>query len=916
MRPVRLTISAFGPYSGETLIDMDRLGTSGLYLITGDTGAGKTTIFDAVVFALYGEASGSVRESSMLRSKYADDKTRTFVRLEFAHNGEIYTVERNPEYRRPKSRGEGFTIERANAELRLPDGRVITKTADVTVKITELLGVDRSQFTRVVMIAQGDFLKLLHASTKEREEIFRHIFKTKLYSDVQDLLKKETSALDNEYRAAEADIEKEAGAVVCPVDYPEYADAEGLGSGDVPFGRADEIIAAIIERDTKARACLSSGEARLSKETDELNKALGRAGERNRLRQDKLEAERFIRDTKIDLKNLREEYDKALQSGEYIERLTYEIQSGTDRLPEYKRLEEINKEAADVSERLTKNEIEIKSVSEQLMAARKLDAELSGELEGLRDAPERVLRLKLEEKDLLSRLGALEEFCKMAGDIKLAEERYEAAARSYRAAADESAHAAAEYETAYRTFLDCQAGIIALSLEENTPCPVCGSVNHPSPAGLIDNAVSENELEMLKDGYAAARGRAEELSTAAGTRLAELEKAKEDVRKRQDELFPGGGSDKADAARDELKRDLERLKAEIVREDTRAKRKTELEKKIPDTQSEAQRREKRITELERDAAAFNERLSALKKQSGELGERLEFPSKTEAEAAIERKVKERGELIGAREAAKAAYEDLSARVNEKKAQAAALEKRLADGGDEDTAALRERLAVLEEQLRGNKSRSEEIAMRLSVNERARKGLAQKLKSAEDIAKRLTLIKNLSDTANGQLIGCEKITLETYAQTAYFDRIIASANVRLMEMTGAQYELKRRESGEKARKSGLELNVTDHYNGTERDVKTLSGGESFMASLALALGLSDEIQREAGGIKLDTMFVDEGFGSLDENALKQAIGALSSLTESSRLVGIISHVGELKSRIDKKIIVTKRRASGSAVRIET
>ena len=224
MRPIRLVMSAFGPYAGRTELELSKLGTSGLYLITGDTGAGKTTIFDAIAFALYGEASGTAREAGMLRSQYADITTPTEVELTFEYKGRQYVLRRNPEYTRPRTRGDGLTTEKAGAELHYPDGRVETRLKDVNRAIVEIMGVDRNQFAQIVMIAQGDFLKLLIAPTEERKKIFQKIFRTERFQLLQDKLKAESNALKNEHEKVSSGLRQYMEGIVCAADSP-FADA-------------------------------------------------------------------------------------------------------------------------------------------------------------------------------------------------------------------------------------------------------------------------------------------------------------------------------------------------------------------------------------------------------------------------------------------------------------------------------------------------------------------------------------------------------------------------------------------------------------------------------------------------------------------------------------------------------------------
>ena len=317
------------------------------------------------------------------------------------------------------------------------------------------------------------------------------------------------------------------------------------------------------------------------------------------------------------------------------------------------------------------------------------------------------------------------------------------------------------------------------------------------------------------------------------------------------------------------------------------------------------------------AAAADSRvaLEGLRARRQTVAEGLEFESAAAARARLDELRREKDALAAALQAAEKGREDCRSRLTEERGRIDTLEKQLSGAAEEDAPALQAALEELRAARQALRARKETLAGRMGVNRRAVEELRGGAEQLEQAQREWQWMGALSATVNGTLSGRDKIMLETYVQTTYFDRILRRTNVRLMAMTDGQYELKRRIGAENQRsQSGLELDVIDHYNGTERSVKTLSGGESFKASLALALGLSDEIQSWAGGVRLDTMFVDEGFGSLDEESLEQAIRALSALTEGSRLVAIISHVAELKERIDRQIVVTKDPAGGSRVTV--
>ena len=658
MRPLKLTLSAFGPYAGHTEIDLEKLGEKGLYLITGDTGAGKTTIFDAITYALYDAPSGTNRDTSMFRSKYASPETPTFVEMTFSCGGKVYTVRRNPEYERPARRGSKMTKQKAEAELHLPDGRVLDKPKEVNAELTQIIGLDRSQFSQIAMIAQGEFLKLLTAETKDRQEIFRKIFKTNCYEVLQNRLKDSANTLYRKCEAARASVQQYIGGIVCAEGDMLREKAQQAKEGKLPFAETVELLETLIDRDEAEDAACARQFEVLEEKIGAVNARLIKADERRKMRE-------------------------ALEKN----RKQQEVQRG----------EAEQAKAALAAEQAKQPQQE---------ARQRALADLENELP-------RYAELENTEKERLS----------LASDI----------------------------ETKRR----------ALVQQERT------------------HQVQSAELAAWKQEH-------ESLASAAA--------------------------------------DRERLLGERSR---RLDRKTALKALAEDV--EAQRRGEEIDE------------EAQRQQGNAL--------------AVER------------------------------------------------------LTLLE--------RQRTLHSRANTNKTALASVRNKSDELERLEREYSWLSLLSQTANGTLSGKDKITLETYIQMTFFDRILQRANGRLLVMSGGQYELKRRSiSDNRQSKTGLELDVIDHYNGSERSVKSLSGGESFKASLSLALGLSDEVpSAAAAGIRLDTMFVDEGFGSLDEESLAQAIHALGSLAEGKRLVGIISHVGELREKIDRQIVITKdKNGSGSSARI--
>ena len=912
MRPIKLVLSAFGPYSGETVLNMDALGDRGLYLITGDTGAGKTTIFDAIAFALYGEASGDGRKSAMLRSQYASSDVPTFVELTFLHAGREYVVRRSPEYLRPLKRGEGMRQQTSEVQLTLPDGRVLTRVRDVSEAVKEILGVDRDQFSQIAMIAQGDFRKLLLAETRERQAIFRDLFRTARYKTLEERLKEETHALERRMNEDRHDLSAILAGVVPLADGEETRrEWERCLKGETGFPETEEILLRFLREGERREAENAGKRASLDREIALTSSRLAFARETLKNREEKAAAEKALGESEA----RREKAAAALEGEKAKEgenaRLSREAALLEEEIPRYAALEKL------LGEKTGEEELEKKALREK--DAKKARAEdLSRRVE---KAKEELLSLsrageereKLRREELLfaekeKRLLALEDAEKKAAAVG---NDYEKAQKAYLASAGRAETLGERAARLRRVFRDEQAGLMAETLKEGEPCPVCGSVHHPRKAGKSEEAPSEAQVKEAEDASAAAEKEASEKSAAAAALRGRKEEAEGLLAERRGE-FPGK---ETALIREELKREGAALSARVEKAEAAEARRKAVEESMPRAETMLKALTEEALKAERQAEAHGITARELEKRIKEARETLRHPSLREAE---ERRKELQGE-IAARERAR------------KAAEAALREEELA------AESLRAKLSTLEELLRGREEidphAEEEKEKALKTEREAllasdrqdhadletdRRALSLFRKTAEALARdeeTWQSARALSDTAAGTVPGKEKIALETYVQAAFFDRIVRRANLRLLEMSEGQYELTRRvSSANRISQTGLELDVIDHYNGSERSVYTLSGGETFLASLALALGLSDEIQSGAGGIQLDTLFIDEGFGSLDENALREAVRTLRRLGEGRRLVGIISHVADLKDQIDLRIEVTKSPAGGSRARI--
>ena len=1040
MKPEKLIISAFGPYAEEIEIDFEKLGDRGLFLITGDTGAGKTTIFDAISFALYGEASGEIREAGMFRSKYASEQTPTFAELTFSIQEKRYRVRRNPEYLRPKGRGTGFTVQKSDAELIFFDGRPpIVKNKEVTKAVTELLGLDYRQFTQIAMIAQGDFQKLLLAGTAERSEIFRRIFHTEPCQELQNRLKYAVKERWKDYDEMRRSISQYLDGVQCGCAPEIDAEFKTLKKEhfDGKAVRGMELLSRLLEMDKNSLFQLDKEIRGLEEEIQEQDQLLGKAEQRRRLVQElKLkeaeertvyckaldekirkgmgQLEQFtalsglkkeLKDKESSLQKIQEEYGLCRKQEELLEE---EIQKGKNRQEALAGAEARREQLAYETERTTVRKTELVSCGKryfQLLEAGKqeqeairLDEEALKEQEAaLAKGQEKIDSLM--DRDVLlvkktEEARGLKQLDQVCGRWKEKEETLLKIQEQYRLASVEKSRLRQEYDQFEQLFLDAQAGILADHLKEGERCPVCGSLHHPAPAIRPERVPEKTELEQKKARLSQAEDRVRAFCAEAehGNReCAELGKSirsglgteETDIRPEQAgqilKLRIAALSGQIAQISEEivLRKKLGRLQEQEQRRwkesqeqyQNRLRRmeviRTQKEQALQDIQTALGREEEeayiltalkqavqsleaelkglkektasnqalvqefislrqillqkeqalsacreRISRLRAEEASLKAKMDSLREQEKEKNEHLEDWKEETLSVQIESWRREKSGLEKSYEQAAEAFRECNTRFTALQSAVSTLREQNKEAELLSEPEILACKAVLSEKKEKKAAQRSQLYAEMENNRRifnAVQGKEAKMAAAEQ---EYVWMKALADTAGGTLSGKPKIEFETYVQTAFFDRILRRANLRLMTMSSGQYELKRQAAGEnKKEKAGLELNVIDHYNGSERSVKTLSGGETFQASLSLALGLADEIQSNAGGIRLDAMFVDEGFGSLDEEALNQAMKALYSLAEGQRMVGTISHVSELKERISRRITVTKNRKTG-------
>lgn len=771
MKPLKLILSGWGPYRDSQTIDFTPVAGGGLFLITGPTGAGKTTVFDAVTFALYGEVSGSIREKDSLRSDFAAADQTTWVELTFVHREAIYRIVRNPRYERAKLRGEGTTSENENAQMYCGENLVTTGSQPVTEAVSELLGLDYRQFKQISMIAQGEFTKLLMATSKERTLIFRDIFQTRLYDVIAQKLGQRVRALNDRLDEVRHRMDETAG--VFRVESEAWEKAWNQKSRN--YGKLVALAEADSEEKKLRRTELATRQEKLDKEYKKLVQSTEQARQNNKA------------------------IDVFLADSKQLEQMKLELEAAKSRR---KALQKEVKKLPEMEQSLAKTEALQRALKEQL-----------GRLEEWRRAKTRLSHL--QEQYLLLDQQAKEK--------------------------------KAEYEMQDDRFRKASAGILAQALKSGEPCPVCGSTEHPAPAMLTEALPDEKQLEKLKKAAEKQINLANEAQAEAATALGALR---------------------------------------------------QVEESLADVWTQVQ---------EPDKDAQTGPLSG-------LSEELVNQALTRVNQQLEQSRQKNDQLIREIQELEKSWQEIEIQVEKQKAAVAQKKAGLSKPGSMERQDISEWSRQIQdmEALRRQQAREREnIQTTLSINQTGIRQMKEHMEVRQKLEEEYGTIRKLERAASGS--NNRKLVLEQYVLSVYFEDILRAANQRLRSMTGDRYELYRQEEGKDRRmKEGMELEVLDQYTGKKRSVRSLSGGESFKAALALALGTSDVIQSYAGGIQVETMFVDEGFGALDSESLAQAIEILTALGDSRRMIGIISHVEELKERIDDQIIVEKTN-NGSSIK---
>ena len=942
MKPIKLVLSAYGPFSDKTVIDFDKLGSDGVFLISGPTGSGKTTIFDGICYALYGTASGNLRTPKMMRSTYAEPDIKTFVELTFSSHDKEYRINRRPEQEIKKIKGSGTTVRPSDVSLEVLDGgsTVLTGKREVEEKIKEIIGLDANQFRQVTMIAQGEFLKVLNSSTEERMEIFSKIFKTGRYTWLQEELKLAVKDMSTCVSEIEKELNQEFNSIFTP-EFLENEDASIDLSGLLYTQKKDMLEKAYHNIKEKGKENivlkdeLMKEKEQLIKESANLESIINHFSKLNEI-SDKLE-------------NLESEKDSIVKNQNSIPKMKKDIEDMISTIsklealiPRYQKLEAHRDKISKQSEELNSREENIKQLNNKCEKVKKsLDSNKTN-LEKIEKELNTSEDVNIQLNLRLNFQSSLEKVLNIIERIETLNKKFNEVSEKAREHQIAYISLKEEYNNMEVFYLKQQAGILARDLEDDKPCPVCGSTSHPNPAKSADVLFEKADLESKKSELE----KAEDIFNKS-SQEASLIKGNRDV---TEEEFKSSIATLKNSF-DEQKNSFKKIIAEYVNDSFDLTKENYLNinailreeinnlKEIQSTLVEYKKKhtllKASINEYEKDLNTFIEdnnnqkedynRLAGEYKASKELYEneltQLEYKNLESLNAIISNR---RSDL----DKGKKEITDLETKIENYYTQYNNLISgrqtllSLIEGKNETVVRndyerfnlkvdnLKTQIVSVEYEITENLSISKNISRALDIYEKS-------LPILDDKKNLLDQYSNLSATCSGELPGKAKIKLETFVQMAFLDRILARANIRLLKMSEGRYMLNRDDKGDNKRsQTGLDLSVHDLSNNTFRSTKSLSGGESFQASLCLALGFADEIQNSSGGIQIETMFIDEGFGTLDNVALKNAVDSLVDLSKGNKLVGIISHVDELRERIDKGINIEKSSFKGSKLTIQS
>ncbi len=874
MKPVKIVMSAFGPYADRTEIDFTLLGEDGLFLIAGDTGAGKTTIFDAISFALYGEAAGGRerRKSRSFRSDYAAPKVETMVEFTFTHRGETWWIRRNPEYIRPKLTGTGTTKQNADARMRCQEtGQTWFGQQEVNAKVNELLGLTQDQFTQTVMIAQGDFLKILNAPSDVRKQLFQKLFNTGFYETLTLRLKEMSSACTAECAELDARIRFAADKISPEMTFPERELLLTYCSDPKYASLLLEVLERLIQQERNTQAAAAENCTKIDRMRRELTVKLEQGRVVNQLHEEQQQCSTALAalQGQQDTVNAQQQRIDRARKAQQLLATKALLKSAEDRLAALER------DLAAAQNAMAEAAPKLPAAEHQLDEAMSHQQEADALLQQAQRLEEVLPMLREQDRHHKTQKKLQADLIRLTAESRAADDAYSAAKESY--------------------YLS-QAGLLAQALESGHPCPVCGSCEHPHPAVLAESAVTREQLENAE---AVRRAAEASLADVSG----KLREAERKISETADRLTSLGLGENETERSVKMKIKALHEQAGQFRQDIDQCRRVLHDLQLQVREGEGQVKsiraqiEDALLQQEKQRIIFGEGLTACG-----FADAQDFEQAVLAEADIARLDK----AVRTHEEQKRSLSDRLIQVQQKLDGKAMV----------DVAALEDRLKALDIEQRQADSAEKEAAAKVAAHQDALQEIQRASRLRKRKEERWAIVRDLSDCCSGKAGGNRraKLTFEAYVQQYYFKQVVAAANKRLTVLTDGMFTLRcKEEAADRVHQSGLDLDVLDRSTGQWRDVSTLSGGESFLASLALALGLSDIVQGQSGAIRMEAMFIDEGFGTLDENALRNSLRVLGELADGKRLIGIISHVHELEEKIDRQIVVSKT-LRGSAVSI--
>lgn len=919
MRPLKLSFESFNSYANKTSIDFEDFSSNGIFLITGPTGSGKTTIFDAIKYALYGEASGEDRKNISNFSDFANLESPSAVTFEFLHRGVKYRIERISSYqvskknKTPESDKKTPNKKTTVNFYQLIDGEeklLASNARKVNEEVQSLLGIDKNQFSQIVMIAQGDFSKILTADGGDREKLLRNIFNTEIYQQLQERLKADTSQLEKEH---EKNLAKAKNALQdINLNDQEQSDKvlEYLNNEKTILSHLDEIHTFIEEQNSalnKEANSLNSKTIKLGNRKDALTGDLAQLESNQKIKDQISACNEYLDLHKPILDQKESAYNQAKKNESEIERLRSDITKLENKIDRYdsasKSVESIELEISKLDSQLLEHKRQIELLDKKSTETQTLQNKLKEKKQRLEENTNKLTEIER----LISEIEQTVKRKKNADDYseKLDEERIALEELSIKYNQSKEA-----YESAEQKFNAAQAGILASKLIEGSPCPVCGSIHHPQIASLSNDVPSETKIKELKDTMESIHQKKQKQSAAVTASETKFDFENNEFNQSFTHVLS------AVHLIDEFE-NVESFEELVHANEVLIQQKSVIE---------FQNKEKEILESRIDKTDID--LKNIEKSKAETNNSIqELTNRLNRRHGELSSIKNSGDLIDidkikiCHENAVARWEILSnqlhqskeefdkelAEFNRKKDFCQGLKSQLNNTLCIDPINLKDQIQEIDIEQQEIRNKIAGINRLININESPLNTIKRIHHDAITTEKKYNTTKTLHDFVSGASSNSEygRISLENYVQRTYLQRVVKAANDRLAVMTDSQFVLKTKGDKKYKKNDYLDLEVTDLYTGKDRDVKSLSGGEKFMTSLALALGFSDVIQQDAGGIQLDSMFIDEGFGTLDSETLEQALRLLDQLsTNSNTLVGIISHVEELKNRIPQQIVVSK------------